>query len=199
MLYREDSSLGSLGAPSLSPPTQVSVHEPTAHLSPKSAACKGSVAPGPPKRPCRRGTQNQTRLDRCGVGGTNPPYPRAHCSGSLPNLAQEGEADTSGRHMSPGSRFGLMGCTGDARQTTQGTASLGGYFKVRGAAFRQRKEGTGSSLQSWMPLAGPRALEKRAGEGPRPRRTGGDPWPRDGGAIGPVEMRPEAKSRSPSP
>ena len=60
--------------------------------------------------------------------------------------------------MSPGSRFGLMGCTEDARQTTQGTASLGGYFKVRGAALRQRKEGTGSSLRSWMPLAGPRAL-----------------------------------------
>ena len=29
---------------------------------------------------------------------------------------------------------------------------------MRGAALRQRKEGTGSSLQSWMPLAGPRAL-----------------------------------------
>lgn len=42
--------------------------------------------------------------------------------------------------------------------------------------------------------------EKRVGEGPRPRRTGGDPWPWDGGATGPVEMGPEAKGRRrPSP
>ena len=78
----------------------------------------------------------------------------------------------------------------------QGTASLGGYFKMRGAALRRRKEGTGS-LRSWMPLAGPGETGLGGAQAPQDRRRPGALGRR---ATGPVEMGPKAKGRRrPSP
>lgn len=70
---------------------------------------------------------------------------------------------------------------------------------MRGTALRGRKRGTGSSLQSWMPLTGPRAPRGASRAGPqvpqdvrppqarfRPR-DGGDEQPRgngDASAVG---------------
>lgn len=97
------------------------------------------------------------RLDRCGVGGANPPE---HCSGSLPNLAQEGEAGTSGRYMSPGSRFGLMGYTEDARQTMQGDSIPRGLFQDAGS-------GTSTAAgRNWLFFAELDATRKPGRNGP---------------------------------
>lgn len=63
---------------------------------------------------------------------------------------------------------------------------------MRGAALRWRKEGTGSSLQSWMPLAGPRAPgEAGRGGAQAPqevRRPQASFRPWNGGVSDPVEI-----------
>lgn len=180
VLYRVDSALCSLGAPR-SPLLLQARHvkrsfplvcfEPISHLSPQSSAWKDSIASGPANKqsPCRRGTRLPlTRPDR--FGGKTNPLPRSHCSGSLPNPAEEGEADTSGRHMSPRSRDGLLGCTGNAGRTARGNR--------RPREGLVQHAGSGTSMaegRNWLFFAELDAT--RRPEGTRRSRPGRGPGP----------------------
>lgn len=191
MLYRMDSALCSLGASlSLSSLTPGSVHRmifpaslfrPTSLTSPKSAAQKGSLFPGPAHRRgrCRRCTQ--LYLSTPGPIPQAPTHLPVHFVLGLYLTAEEGEVDTSGRHMSPRSRdspsaaLGSHEAPGRLPEGDDDWPPREGLYPDTGRGT-STGEGQGSSLENLDAAQRPEGTQRsRLGEGPRPGRTRSDP------------------------